>query len=629
MKILLLTLAACTALCAQSPSFFVTDPTVSTIVGPLPATYQFPDTPAASSSSVVIRVTNPSTLPIEIVNVFVANAAGSAVLSPSFTVTGLALDKILTPQSANFENLTVSFTPPVAGSVSAELRVAYAVQQQGCVLQSSDPSLQCPSTVADVSAFQGNGTAAQLVATYTGPSGSGQLQPNASSPQLDFGNVSTSATASFTITLANQTATAMNTPAVSVQNPVFGSSAFALNTSALPGTIGPNASASFVITFAPGQTGLTTATLAIGSNTYPLVGTGIVVADIDALQISYIDQTGVRTSPQAATPISFGQVTAGTNGTVSLLFTVTNPAVSFDAVVVQNIAVTGAGFSITVAANPPPSCPAAPTMPASIQPGACISFAVTFSASATGTYSGTLSIGTRQFSLVAQSVSLPLPDISFQLDEEPLTSQHQVHLSIQLAGASPITAIGELTVQFTPLVKGITDDPAIYFLATGGRELQVTIATGAKNATYNGQSALTFQTGTTAGTLTFTLAFPDKAPLTQSFTISPQQIQISSSLAVRQNPNLVITLTGYDNTYSAGKLSFVFRDTAGNVITPNGIQVDATPTFHKYFFLGDKAGGAFSLQASFPVTGDVTQIGSVDVTLTNSVGTTTVNQNFQ
>lgn len=629
MKILLLTLAACTALCAQSPSFFVTDPTGSTIVGPLPATYQFPDTPAASSSSVVIRVTNPSTLPIEIVNVFVANAAGSAVLSPSFTVTGLALDKILTPQSANFENLTVSFTPPVAGSVSAELRVAYAVQQQGCVLQSSDPSLQCPSTVADVSAFQGNGTAAQLVATYTGPSGSGQLQPNASSPQLDFGNVSTSATASFTITLANQTATAMNTPAVSVQNPVFGSSAFALNTSALPGTIGPNASASFVITFAPGQTGLTTAMLAIGSNTYPLVGTGIVVADIDALQISYIDQTGVRTSPQAATPISFGQVTAGTNGTVSLLFTVTNPAVSFDAVVVQNIAVTGAGFSITVAANPPPSCPAAPTMPASIQPGACISFAVTFSASATGTYSGTLSIGTRQFSLVAQSVSLPLPDISFQLDEEPLTSQHQVHLSIQLAGASPITAIGELTVQFTPLVKGITDDPAIYFLATGGRELQVTIATGAKNATYNGQSALTFQTGTTAGTLTFTLAFPDKAPLTQSFTISPQQIQISSSLAVRQNPNLVITLTGYDNTYSAGKLSFVFRDTAGNVITPNGIQVDATPTFHKYFFLGDKAGGAFSLQASFPVTGDVTQIGSVDVTLTNSVGTTTVNQNFQ
>lgn len=605
---------------AQSPSFFITDPSGSNIVGPLPSVYQFADTPAGSSTSVVLRATNPAASPLEIAIIFVADASGSTVLSPNFTVTGAQLDKILSPGSSNFETFTVNFTPPIAGSLSGILRVAYQTQENGCVLGSSDPLTKCPSATVDVSTLQGNGTAAQLLTTYNGPSGSGVLRPSSSSPQLNFGNVSISATSSFAITLANQSGAPLTTPAISIRTQVFGVSAFALDTSSLPATIPVSSSATFRVTFAPGQMGLASATLAIGTNSYPLVGTGIIVALIDALQISYVDQTGVRGLPQAATPIDFGQVTSGTTGTATLTFTVLNPITSFDPITVPSLIVSGPGFTLT----------GAPVMPVSIQPGKSISFQVTFSGSTAGRYSGTLAIGTRQFSLVGQSVTSPLPDLSFKLDLQPLTSQHQVHLSIQLASPSPVIAIGELTMQFTSSVSNIADDPAVYFLATSGRNLQVTVAKGAQIATYNGQSALTFQTGTTAGTLVFTVTFPNKAPLTKSFTIAPEQIRIISSKAVRQAPNLVLTFEGYDNTYSAGKLSFSFYDASGHLISPSPIAVNALTEFHQYFFGPNDVGGAFSMQAKFPVlNGDAAQIGPVGVTLTNSVGSTTLTQTFQ
>jgi hypothetical protein len=59
------------------------------------------------------------------------------------------------------------------------------------------------------------------------------------------------------------------------------------------------------------------------------------------------------------------------------------------------------------------------------------------------------------------------------------------------------------------------------------------------------------------------------------------------------------------------------------------MTVDATSAFHQYFFGDSKAGGAFSVQASFPVTGSVTQVGSVRIGLNNSAGTSTVSESFQ
>jgi hypothetical protein len=363
---------------------------------------------------------------------------------------------------------------------------------------------------------------------------------------------------------------------------------------------------------------LASAALVVGLNSYPLQGFGIVVADIDALQISYVDQTGVRTLPQAATPIGFGQYIPGSSAAL-LNFTVTNPAISFNAVTVPSLTVTGGGFSLI----------GTPATPVAIQPGQSVTFQLAFAASAPGTFTGTLSIGARQFSLSALAVSSPVPTPSFQLSQLPLASQQQVNLTVPLASAAKVTSVGTLTMQFTPSVSNITDDPAIVFLATSGRQLQLDILPGSQTATYKSQSAIAFQTGTTAGTLTFTLAVPNALPYTQSFTITPAQPHITTTSAVRQSPNLVVTINGYDNTYSASQLSFMFYDTAGKPLTPNGITVNVASSFHQYFYTNNQAGGAFSLQASFPVNGDVTQVGSVAVTLTNSAGQTTATQTFQ
>jgi hypothetical protein len=358
----------------------------------------------------------------------------------------------------------------------------------------------------------------------------------------------------------------------------------------------------------------------VAGNSFALQGTGTasVIGDISSLTITYTDSTGINLVAQAGSPINFGTTIAGTGIVASLLFTVTNPSTTIGPVSVPSISVSGAGFAIT-GTNP---------APVSIQPGSSITFTAAFSGSTTGTYNGTLLIGSRSFSLTGQSVVSTLPAASITVDQNPLVSQQQAHVTVNLASATPTAEIGTLTMQFTPSVANISDDPAIVFTATNSRQLQVTATTGATTANYSGQSAITFQTGTTAGTIQFTAQFPNQAPVTQSFTITPAQVHITSGTAVWQAPNLVVTLNGFDNSYSTGQLSFLFYNTSGQVLTPTAISVNATSAFHQYFFGQTTTGGAFSVQASFPVSGDGTQVGSVAVTLTNSIGQTSSTQVF-
>ena len=609
MRLLLIPLFICSSLAAQTLSFAIHDPSGTNPDTTLPVTYQFSDTPQDSASSIVINAKNISSSTVLVAQIYVGSTSGSAVLSPDFSVTGLNQNATLAP--GNSLQFTLNFRPSATGALSGYLQAAYAVQQNGCVIGSSTPGTQCTGTIAAISTLQGTATPPQFVLSYNPGSGNVVLQPSGAS-RLDFGNVSTSATQSYTFTLTNQSSAALNTPAIALQTQVFASTAFALDISTVPSTIAAGESATFTVTFAPGQTGLTTATLVVDSNQYPIEGTGIVLTDIDALQISYVDATGVRGLPQAATPINFGQVVPGANTSAILKFTVTNPSTSFNAVTLQTLTVSGSAFSLS----------GAPSMPATIQPGASITFQIAFSAGSPGTYTGTLAIGSRSFSLTGLEVTSPLPGFSFQLSQQPLTSQQQVTLTIQFAAASTVSAIGELSMQFVPSVANVTDDPAVVFPVTSGRQLQLNVAPGSQNATYNGQSGITFQTGTTAGTITFTLTFPNTAPFSQSYSISPAQVQITSATAVRQSPNLVVTINGFDNTYSTGQMSFIFYDTTGKILTPGGIAVDSRSNFHQYFFTDNPAGGAFAMQASFPVTGDVTQIGSVAVTMNNSAGQT-------
>jgi hypothetical protein len=188
-------------------------------------------------------------------------------------------------------------------------------------------------------------------------------------------------------------------------------------------------------------------------------------------------------------------------------------------------------------------------------------------------------------------------------------------------------------MQFAPSISGVTGDAAVGFVAPNPQQLNISFNAGASTATYTDQndmqqSSIPFQTGTTAGTLTFTVAFPNTTTYTQSFTIPGTTPQIASVQATRESPNLVVTLMGYDNTYSAGQLSFTFYDTSGKVIG-SPIAFNETSNFQQLFFVGNTYGGLFSLGGNFPVSGDITKVGSVTVGVTNSAGQSTSSATFQ
>ncbi len=592
-------------------TYYIHDTTGTVSDYPLPSIYQFTSTALGSSSHIVVKVINTSGAPAFMGDVLVTPSASTLTQSPDFTVTGLA-DSIAVPSGGSLL-FQVNFTPTsAAGPLVAYLQTSYQVQAPGCSFTSTNVATQCPSGLNVSATLNGTATQPQLVLSYTNSSGTVvQMQP--SSTPLNFGNISTSSSTSITFTLANESNIAITVPAISVPAPtVYSSNPFALNASQVPATLAAGTSANFTVTFAPGQTGLTTTAIDVGSNTYPIEGAGVVIVSIDALQISYVDSTGVRTLPQTATPISFGQIVSGTSNTASLVFTVTNPASSYNAVTVNTLTATGTGFTLSAVTG-------ASAFPMALAPGASVGFTLTFNPGTAGTYSGSLAVGTRTFTLTGLSVASPLPSLSLSVNPSPLSSQQQANVAVQLASASPLSVAGSITLAFTPSVQNVTSDPAIVFVGNNSLELPLTIASGAQNAQYNSQSAIAFQTGTTAGTLSFTVNFPNTAAYTQTFSIPAAIPQITSVTAVASNPNLIITVAGYDNTYSAGSLNFTFYDTSGKAYPP--IAYNAAGAFQNLFFgSSNTSGGAFQLQATFPVTGDITQVGSVAVSISNSVG---------
>lgn len=608
MRLLLLATLLFGSLQAQNLNFYL-DPSGGALppsqLTPLPSNYSFADTAVGSSSSTIIRIVNNGSVQATVNVVYIGSTSGSTVASSSFTATGFGLGSVIAP--GNFKLFTLNFTPRSQGLATGYLQASIGG------LPVSIGTLSGTGTAPNITLSCNSSVAVQC--------SSAVLQPSTTTA-INFGNVLTTASVSIPFTLTNGGTDGLNPQtlvsiATTTNNP---NTPFTL--SQLPATLASGASTTFTVTFAPGSTQTFLTNLVVGTNSYAIQGTGTasVIGDISSLSITYTDSTGVRLTAQPGTALSFGQVVAGaTSSANSLTFTVTNPQATISPVSVATITATGTGFSLS----------GLPTLPAAIAPGSSITFKLVFSPSQTGTFTGTLLIGTRQFSITAQAVSSVVPDASFTVDVSPLVSSKQVHLGVKLASASPVSAIGTITMTFAPLVSGIADDPAILFTATSSRQLQVTIAANAQTATYNGDSAITFQTGTTAGTLTFTLSIPNKADYKQSFTIAPTTVQIVSGTAVRKSPNLIVTLTGFDNTYSAGQMTFSFLDSSGKVLTATPVSIDATSKFHAYFFPSSSVGGAFSMQAQFPVTGDVTTVASVAVGLTNSAGTVTTTQAFQ
>jgi hypothetical protein len=206
----------------------------------------------------------------------------------------------------------------------------------------------------------------------------------------------------------------------------------------------------------------------------------------------------------------------------------------------------------------------------------------------------------------------PFPKPQIALQPQTPGSGQQVRLSIRLAEPSPASGSGELRMEFLGPA-----DPGAGFLSPAGLSATFTVQRGEDLARFGASTEITFQTGTTAGTIVFTVllgAHTEQA----SLQLAAMPVAIDSASAVRRTGSLEVTVNGFDNSRTAGPLVFKFLDRSGQVLVP--IRVDGAAAFARHFETAN-AGGLFALRAVFPVTGNASVVDSVDVELVNAVGT--------
>ena len=231
--------------------------------------------------------------------------------------------------------------------------------------------------------------------------------------------------------------------------------------------------------------------------------------------------------------------------------------------------------------------------------------------------------------LTGTAFGAPLPTPLLEFDSGPVQSAQQRSLTMRLPTAAAGAASGFVNLAFLPDTTLVKDDPAVVFLATGTRSLPFSISQGSTQISINGQTSAMFQTGTSAGRIRFTLSgISTDGDATTLLTVPASPLSLDTATATRRTGNLDIQVIGFDNTYSAGAMTFTFSDTSGKTLPPGAIHADFTQDF-RTFFTQTQAGSAFQVRVSFPVTGDTSGIGGVDVQLTNSAGVKSQHLDFQ
>ena len=340
--------------------------------------------------------------------------------------------------------------------------------------------------------------------------------------------------------------------------------------------VGPASEAEFDIDFSPTTTGSFSAFVAVNSISIALQGNSVVIGLLDA-----------RRQPDSAHRGRHRRIwTGGRWGQSNTRFR----AVEFGQHQRhgrQRRRFPGNGFS----------GPIGLTTPVQIGSGQSVPFQVTFTPQSGTAYQGTLTVDGRTFTLTGQGLdprtAQRLHRLRLHCGRQRATEQHHHSAGLGLASQRRRHA---RPWYFSPASAGVTDDAAVQFLSGPLRIATVTIAMGATSALIGGQSSMAFQTGTTAGTITFTLTLENNAPQQTSLIIPPAPINLDSATAVALLGSINVAFAGFDNTYSASQIAFTFYDITGKALPQGAIDVNATTAFQQYFST-TQAGGTFQVLA--------------------------------
>jgi hypothetical protein len=390
----------------------------------------------------------------------------------------------------------------------------------------------------------------------------------------------------------------------------------------LPLTLPPDGVASVTVTFAPSQSGRVTGRLRIGSDSFELAGSGVA----PVLTYSYaVGNITTAVSPNGSvvfTPTAVGS-------TAEVRFTVTNTGTAPTSL--TSVSITGGGTPSVFTAT------GLPALPATIAPGAAVSFVVSFQPLTPVAYTATLKLDTQSFTLSAVgNPPPPLPAYRFDGASGVVEPMAQPAVGLTLASAYPVALSGTLTLSFNSDVA--VTDPALQF-ATGGKTINFTIPANTTRAIFTGGlQQVRLQTGTVAGTILLTPSFVTDGgvnvtpanPPSHSLTI-PQTAPrvLSVQLSAKTNTSLTLLITGYATGRSVTSIDLQINPVTGEQVNTRRITIPAEASFLAWFTSSQSQqyGSLFTVTVPLTFTGDVTNVSvltdtiqSITVTLANRQG---------
>ena len=413
--------------------------------------------------------------------------------------------------------------------------------------------------------------------------------------QYDFGSLPVGDAREVRFRARNISSSAASITFLSVGGDIF----TLLDPPPLPIHVDSGAYVDFLVRFQPPATGLYSAALRVNNLSPILRGTGVAAATV------FLETGGARTRLISGSAVDFGEVERRSSAARHIVLE--NPF--GQRLTIRNLAVSGEFFRI----DPPPA------LPLTLEPGGSVAFDVLFEPLSAGIREGALDVDDRNIVLRAKGVEPPLPKPRIALESSALGSAQQGKLSIRFEAEARTSGSGRVVLDFQPAAGGFPRDPAIVFPSTNSPAATFTVTEGQSQARFGDKQQIEFQTGTTAGTLTIRA---ELGPYTEqtSLTLNPAPVGIDAASGLRTSSGLEVYIAGWDNTRSAGQLSFTFYGPAGAVVA-GPIRADAAAAFQRYF-QSSEVGGIFSLRALFPVTGDASGVGGVEVEIVNSSGTT-------
>ena len=280
-----------------------------------------------------------------------------------------------------------------------------------------------------------------------------------------------------------------------------------------------------------------------------------------------------------------------------------------------------------------------PATPLNLPIGVSSNFTVTFAPQAAASYTGTLTIGTQgltqTFVLTGTAYNPPLPTPALQFDTNTPQSGQQVTLTMTLPSPAPVAASGSVNLTFQPDLRaspGLSVAiPRSSSSSTVRGRFHFRSSKGQRRPPSRARPAQFFKPAPQREEITFTVTTTSRAPSSAAIQplrslLAPLPVQIGNAAATTALASaLNIQVWGFDNTYSAGTMSFTFYDDSGNAIGAGLVMANFVHAFLNYFATSTDA-GSFAMLVTFPITGNAAEVGSVNVQLTNSAGTSTISQ---